>query len=191
MGRAAKQQTYLSVDEFLDTYGGHIGRHELVDGIVRSMAPASALHSQIQSRMLFALMSHLKKSGKPCEAVVEGAISLRMGARDNLRAPDVIVNCSNKPLGKTFDSPVVIVEVLSPSNEPETWETIRACSTLASVKEILVLSSDKRHAQAFRRAADGTWPPEPETIENSGPVAIKCIDFSVPLADLYAGTVLA
>ena len=191
MGSAAKKQIFMTVDEFFDTYEGVAGRHELVDGVVRSMAPASALHSQIQTKIVVALANHLKKTCKPCEAVVEGAITLRMGARDNLRAPDVIVNCSDKPQGKTFDVPVVIVEVLSPSNEPETWETIRACANLASVKEILVLASDKRHAQVFRRAADGTWPPEPETIENSGPVAIKSLDFEVPLPDLYAGTVLA
>ena len=190
MGSARKKGEFLSVDEFWSAYEGVPGRNELVDGVVRSMAPASAIHSQIQSRVLFALMSHLKKTGQPGEAVVDGAITVHMGARDNLRAPDIVVNCSDKPLGKTFDSPVVIGEVLSPSNEPETWETIRACANIASLKEILVLWSNSRKAQVFRRKPDGTWPEEPDVIQGSGSVALQCIGFEVLLAEFYTGTVL-
>ena len=146
----------------------------------------------IQSNAIVVIFGHMKATKKIGCVVPRGALQIAMGAKRNVRAPDVLVDCSNRPpKGNTCELPLVIVEVSCPDHEDETWESVRVCSTLASLKEIVVLTTDARKAQIFRRQPDGTWPEVPETIEGSRGVAIHCLDFSVPLTELYAGTVFA
>lgn len=191
MGDAAKRPTYLTIEEFMEAYAGAKGRHELVDGVVRSMSPAAPIHSVIQSRLLVAISNHLQQTGRACEAVTEGVIKLHMGRRVNLRSPDIVVDCRSRgPFGKTFESPLVIIEVLSPSNESDTWETIRACATLPTLQEIVVVRTDEQLAQVFRRGENGRWIDDAETVSGSNNMRIACLDLTVDLASLYAGTTL-
>jgi hypothetical protein len=42
-----------------------------------------------------------------------------------------------------LEDPVLIVEVLSPSNERETWEAIWACATIPTMREFLIVDSER------------------------------------------------
>jgi Uma2 family endonuclease len=87
-----------------------------------------------------------------------------------------------------FPDPVLIVEVLSPTNQRETWESIWACSTIESLSEVLVVDSERVNAEVFRRMPNGGWPKEGEVVEKGGTVKLVSIDAEWPLAEFYAGT---
>ena len=94
-----------------------MGKVELVDGAVRAMAPASATHSIIQGNLVYSIGAHVRACGSPCRVAPEAPIRPAIGNRSsNTPAPDVAVTCAPPSATKTFDDPVLIIEVLSPSN---------------------------------------------------------------------------
>jgi Uma2 family endonuclease len=91
----------------------------------------------------------------------------------------------------TIADPVLVVEVVSPSNQHETWESVWAYGTLPSVQEILVVQSVRIAAQLLRRAADGQWPEDPINLAAADLLSLHSIGFSCPLREVYARTHLA
>lgn len=83
--------------------------------------------------------------------------------------------------------PVLVIEILSPSNHAETWNNVWTYVTIPSVSEILVLRSDIIGADLLRRGADGSWPERPETIE-AGDLVLDSVGFRMPLSDIYRTT---
>ena len=65
--------------------------------------------------------------------------------------------------------PVVVVEILSPSNKPETWANVWSYVTIPSVLEILVLHTADIRADLLRREQDGSWPDNPLSPGRMGP----------------------
>ena len=87
--------------------------------------------------------------------------------------------------------PILIVEILSPRNETETWANIWAYTTIPSVTEVLIVSSTKIEAELLRRNPDGTWPEEPAKIVKATIMRLESIGFEAPLPALYRTTALA
>ena len=87
--------------------------------------------------------------------------------------------------------PVILIEILSPSNEAESRANIWVYTTIPSVQEILAVSSTRTEAELLVRDPDGSWPSEPEIISPSGGVALPSIAYAVPLTALYRTTALA
>lgn len=178
----------MTVEEFLDWDStGHIGKLELVDGVVRAMSPASGTHAIIQANLAFLIGSHLRKHRPGCRVGTETPVVPRLHANDNVRAPDLAVTCVPPSAQKTFPDPILIVEVLSPSNVPETWESIRAVATVPTLTEILVVDSVRVQVEVLARDSDGGWPNNGTIIE-SGSVRLASLDLTIALADIYAGT---
>jgi Uma2 family endonuclease len=185
-----KMSHHMSVDEFIAWAPGD--RWELVDGEPRAMAPASATHGIIQARLASVLTRDLDARGTGCVAVTEPAIAPRVRSRSNMRVPDLAVTCSPVEPGQiALPDPILIVEILSPTNEAETWENVWTYVSIPSVQEILVLRSSMISADLLRRGADATWPEEPVQLGPDGALHLQCIGLTVPLAELYLGTYLA
>ena len=182
----------MTAAEFLDWDGaGHIGKLELVEGQVRAMSPASATHSLIQANLAILIGTHLRATGRPCRVGTEAPVVPRIHANDNVRAPDLAVTCLPPSADKRFPDPVLIVEVLSPSNQRETWESIRACASIPTLQEILVVDSERVHAEVLRNDPVTGWPVSGAIIEAGGTIHLASIDASFPLGEVYAGTHLA
>ncbi len=190
---AVKQTKGMTAVEFLAWDGaGHIGKLELVEGQVRAMSPASGTHALVQARLAILIGSQLLARKSPCRVGTEAPISPRIHANDNVRAPDLAVTCAPISNDKLFPDPILIIEVLSPSNRRETWESIRAIASVPSLKEILVVDSEKRWAEIFRREADGGWPVHGQSrLDDQGTVELESIDVTFTLDDVYTGTYLA
>jgi Uma2 family endonuclease len=106
-----------------------------------------------------------------------------------MRVPDIGITCVPDEAGQSsLPDPVVLIEVLSPSNAAETWENVWAYTTIPSLREILVLHSVRMAAELLRRQPDGAWPEEPEVIDAEGILALDSVGFSCPLRDVYART---
>ena len=183
----------MSVEDFLAwDGGGHQGKLELVDGEVRAMSPASATHGLIQLTFGSLLRQHLKQSGSRCSVLAEPPVSVRIRSDMNLRVPDLGVTCS--PIAATerlLPDPVLLIEVLSPGNQNDTWDNVWAYCTIPTVQEIVVVHSTRIRAELLRRDASGTWPENPEVIEKGGALGLVSIGFTTPLTEVYADTYLA
>ena len=104
-----------------------------------------------------------------------------MNAGQNVRLLDLAVTCSGyETEERVLEEPVLLVEILSPSNQAETWSNIWTYISMPSVQEI-PLSCGKRRsaAQLMRRNEDGTWPDRPISIEDVE-LTLESLDFSVP-----------
>jgi len=89
-----------------------------------------------------------------------------------------------------LDEPVLLVEILSPSNQPETWSNVWAYTSIPSVRELLVLHTSRVAAEVLRRTADGSWPQRFEPAAD-GVLSLESLGFELELAELYAGTGLS
>jgi Uma2 family endonuclease len=192
MGNAVGRDAphHMTVDEFIAWAGD--GRWELVDGEPRAMAPASATHGIIHARVGFLVNQHLYAQGKSCVAVAKPAIVPRVRSRSNMRVADLAVTCSQIEAGQiALPEPLLIVEILSPSNEADTWKNVWTFVSIPSVQEVLVLRSASIAADLLRRRTDGTWPDEPTQIGPDDTLHLESIGLSCPLSELYLGTYLS
>jgi Uma2 family endonuclease len=183
----------MTVAEFLDWRGGDGGQaYELVDGEPYAMSPASITHGTLQMTLGRMIDVHLIQAGGRCRVVVNPGVTPRLQADTNFRVPDLGVTChGDEPGLYTLVDPVLLIEVLSPSNEAETWRNVWAYATVPSVSEILLVHSTAVKVQLLRRQADGGWPARPETIEVDGDLTLASIGFSCALGGIYARTRLA
>ena len=182
----------MTVAEFLIWPGDGTGRRfELVDGELRAQDAASDIHGTIQSNLNIAIGNHLRAHRPGCRIVTEPGIAPRINANWNYREPELGVTCSpNKQGVHMLPDPVLLIEVLSPSNRRATWSNVPLYATVPSVMEILLVESTEVKALLLRRNADGSWPPDPATIPQGETVTLETIGLELPLAELYRDTYL-
>ena len=179
----------MTLDEFLAwDGGGHTGKLELWHGEVRAMAPASATHAIIQLNIGSAIKGHLRAKRSGCRVGTEAPVVPPFGRRINARAPDITVTCAPPSDSQTFDDPILIIEVLSPGNEKEPWDSIESLAGLQSLQEILVVQSVEIRLEVYRRGPDGSWLRDPEVVTAGGAAHLASIDLSLPLTEVYEGT---
>ena len=184
----ARVPVFMSVTEFLAWDAGDDRLWQLVDGEPQAMAPPAVDHGILQSELGRRLGNHLDSVGSPCVTVTTPGLVPRVQAAHNVRIPDLAVTCSDADVGAaTLAEPVLVVEILSPSNQAETWGNVWAYTSIPSVREIVVLHTVAIRAEVLRRGPDGTWPPGPEQIKD-GDLVLDSIGMHTPLADLYRGT---
>jgi Uma2 family endonuclease len=164
---------------------------QLIDGEPVAMAPGSETHAALQGEIGRLIGNHLLASGGPCRLLSQPGIVPRIRANRNFRIPDLAVTCAPPTLGLMVADPVLLIEILSPSNEDQTRANIWAYTTIPSVQEILAIHSTRIEAELLRRAADGTWPEEPDILHAADALPLASIDFTSPLAALYRTTALA
>jgi Uma2 family endonuclease len=181
----------MTVAEFLDWFGDDTNRKfELVDGEPRAMAPASGTHGTLQSNFARLLGNHLAGTG--CRVVTAPGIVPRANAASNMRIPDLAVTCAaNQPNERALPDPIIIIEILSPSNEAETRDNVWAYLSIPSVRHVLLVRSTGIAAELLTRQADSSWPAQPLLLGPTDRVALDGIDFGGALGDFYTDTHLA
>ncbi|MGH6839260.1 MAG: Uma2 family endonuclease [Methylocella sp.] len=181
----------MTVAEFLAWDAADGRPWQLVDGEPRAMAPANRTHSAIQAELCRLIANDLVEKQGVCSVLANPGVVPRVQAEHNVRIPDLAVTCSDYESEEpVISDPILIVEILSPSNEAETWANVWAYTTIPSVREIVVLKTVSIGAELLRRRADGSWPRTPEAIE-AGNFVLESIGFKAPLTALYRTTRLA
>ena len=184
----------MTVAEFLTWNPGDPNVHawQLIDGEPVATAPASDNHGAIHAELSGRLWAHLAMPDSRCRAVIGPGIVPRGRSDRNYRVPDIGITCAPPSGGQMVPEPLILIEILSPTNETETWANVWTYLTIPTVMEVLVVNSTRTEAELLRRNADGTWPELPARI---GPedalMRLDSISFSVPLATLYRTTTLA
>ena len=191
MAAALKIPVRMSVDEFLAWTPSDHQYWQLVDGEPQAMAPPNRTHGAIQIELSRLIANHLIERGSPCSVIGTPGVIPRVQSDSNVRIPDLAVTCSGYQTEEpALTDPVLVVEILSPSNQTETWRNVWAYATIPSVREILIVRTVTIGAELLRRNPDGTWPERPLLIEQ-GDLKLDSIGFSAPLTALYRTTRLA
>lgn len=178
----------MTLQEFLTWDPGDGLQYELVDGEPRAMAPATTIHGRLQARLARLIDTHLERNNTACSAVVNPGVVPRLLSAHNARIPDLGVTCSSVLPGQAIlPDPVLLIEILSPSNQAETWSNVWTYTSTPSVQEILVLHADRIAVELLRRTREGAWPEEPQEI-TAGALELTSIGFAIELATLYERT---
>lgn len=185
--------TRMTVAEFLALSGDGTGTiYELVNGEVRAQEAASDTHGTMPSDLSALIVNHLRAKKHGCRLVVAPGVRPRLLANWNHRIPEMGVTCvPNRADMRAIPDPVLLIEILTPSNYEDTWSNIPLYALLPSVAEILIIDSTKVAAELLRRGPDGSWPQEPEPIAPGGTIQLTSIGLEFPLIETYAGTWLA
>ena len=125
----------------------------------------------------------------PCRVVSAPGVQPRVRADWNFRVPDIGVTCTKNQAGEVMTpEPVLLIEVLSPGNKSETYENVRAYTTLPSVREIVIVHSTAVRVELLVRDEHGHWPPNPVELDGGDTLTLGSIGASIPLTEVYAGT---
>lgn len=183
MGQAAEKIT-LSAQDFLDWDRTQMQRHEFVAGEVFAMAGAGEAHVTAALNIAMLLRQHL--AGTPCRTFISD-MKLRVEAADAYYYPDVMVTCS---AGDTLDplikrEPVLVVEVLSPATAAcDRGDKFAAYRKLPTLQELLLVDTDSRRCDLYRKGADGLWVLHP--FEAGEAVRLASVDLTMSPQALWA-----
>jgi Uma2 family endonuclease len=159
---------------------------EFIDGVPKLMAPGSKTHTLLKSRVGRLLGSAL--DGTACEALVDGAI---VEVEGSSLIPDVVVTCSPMDFATPrVDEPVIIVEILSPSNEgDDTGRKLSLYLKIPSLRHYLVIHQDRRQIVHHERRDDlgGAFL---TNIAPSDPLRLDPPGIDLALAAVYDGVPL-
>ncbi|PPD40770.1 MAG: hypothetical protein CTY16_17075 [Methylobacter sp.] len=149
------QAHFISEEEYLASEQVSDIRHEYIGGQVYAMAGAGYNHNCIAANIMRKFGNHLE--GTPCATFVAD-MKVRLG-KDYVY-PDVLVDCGKLSGDDYFaNSPVIIVEVLSPSTrKTDTTTKLIRYINLPSVQEYVLVEQDFVSVQVLRRSQH--WQPE-------------------------------
>jgi Uma2 family endonuclease len=185
--RHALPTVWMTAGQFMNWPGdGTARRFQLIDGEPVAMAPPALVHCALQARLTTELNIHLRRARPGCEALTGAGVGPDLNRETNVRVPALTVICGSLS-EKIATAPLLIVEILSPSNAPESREAVRALLSLPSLREILLLHSEEIGAEISRRNADGGWTPEPAWYGPADDLVLESIGFRLPMRELYAG----
>ena len=187
MSTALKIPPHMTVAEFLDWEPGDRSGAlwQLRDGEPEMMSPASDRHGAIQARLAQLVGVHLDSQGGRCRVVIAPGVVPSERSEDNCLVPDLGITCAPATGEHLMLEPLVLVEILSPTNVSRTRANVQAYRTIPTAAEIVVLHSTAMVAEVTRRAPDGTWPPQPDIVGADGELRLDSIGFAAPLRDAY------
>jgi Uma2 family endonuclease len=193
MTAVKKLPDVMTVEEFLAWPGDPTGQlYDLVEGQLRAHAAPSDLHATMHARLATMLTNHLDAHLPFCRVAIGGGVRPRIRADWNFRIPDITVTCAKNAKGQhDVPDPVVIIELLSPSNEAATWDNVRNYATVPSVSDIIIIDTQRVHADVLTRDGKGHWPLNPQVVKRGGFIPIPSLKFDLPVDHLYRDTYLA
>ncbi len=113
---AALAKSPLTFEQFLAFAEGRNGKWELIDGVPVAMSPERVAHGDMKYRVARALDEAISRSKRPCRFVLDSA-AVKVDAKNSCQ-PDVMVYCGEAVSSDALfiPNPIIVVEVLSPSN---------------------------------------------------------------------------
>ena len=99
--------------------------------------------------------------------------------------PDLGITCTPPTGAHLMEHPLVLIEILSPTNISRTRANVRAYRTISGVVEIVVIHSSTIVAEVSRRAPDGAWQLQPDVQGPDDELRLDSIGFAAPLREVY------
>lgn len=175
----------MTIAEFLVWEDGTDTRYELLDGVVRAMAPTLRAHGIVQANLARLIGNALR--GGPCTVQTEAGISSRF-RRNTLYIADIAVSCTPHTGAGEQDlpDPVLVIEMSSPSTAKHDRDVkLPDYRRIASLREIVLIDPFRIACEVHRRSESG-WTVE-VLADPSDRLVLDSAGLSVPLADIYEG----
>ena len=172
--------TGLTFEEFLRFEAAYAGdeRFELQGGTVVMMSGGSERHDL----MVVALFRVIDPAfaGGPCRVFVHNR-KIRTSDKDGWY-PDLLVRCGTAADRLYETDARIVVEVLSPSNDPrDRTARLYAYQSLRSVETILFVDPERRVATVHQRTPEGFWGERQITdgqVQLAGSAQVTTLDFA-------------
>jgi Uma2 family endonuclease len=185
----APKYNYISPDEYLEMERSSDEKHEYYNGFVVAMSGARLRHVDIFGNLFGEVKNFLR--GKDCRPLGSD-MRVCTPERDAYVYPDMSIVCGEPKLEDdkfdTLTNPSVVVEILSRSTRKiDTKYKFLYYQSIPTVKEYIMIESEKRHIQAIRKQDDGDWRIE-ELSQQDAVLLIQTIGFRISMADIYQHT---
>ena len=174
------EATYARLSEESET------RLEWISGQIVAMAGASRTHNNLSGLIVTAMNNGLRGSG--CVAT-PADLRVHVEETGDNYYPDVVVSCNDAEmhdsLPHTLLTPIIIVEILSPSTQKKDRENkVTAYQSIPSLQHYLLVSQDRVLVHQYARADENRWEFRKyhwrrEVIEFDSP------QFSLSVGDMY------
>jgi Uma2 family endonuclease len=183
---ASNPKTFLTPEQYLELEHKAEIRSEYFQGEVFAISGAQVSHNRIVTNLVGMLYQHFRR--RPCH-VYSHDMRVRVNATGLYTYPDVLVVCGEEQIQHaetdTLLNPTFIAEVLSPSTEAyDRGKKFDHYKPIESLREYLLVASDRVHADLFTRQPDGRWMlTSADGMESS--LGIESIDCQIAIADVY------
>lgn len=190
MGQAEPQPRHYTAEEYFALEEASDVRHEFFEGEVFAMAGASIAHNTIALNVALACRQALR--GKKCRVQME-AVRLAVEENRHYTYPDVMVSCDphDQRESQQLHSPVLLVEVLSPSTEAyDRSLKFNQYKKLPSLRHYLLVSQKTWLVEWFQLTEHGVWG-YTALAEANDVVTISEVGLTLTLAEVYEETDVA
>jgi Uma2 family endonuclease len=189
--RASEAPTTIDAfDAFVGEQPLHGPEYELVDGQIVQQANPTGTHEQIIGNLAVPLKQHMDPRG--CQTFMGGMRVQRSDDRLEVdkTKPDIVVHCGLLPKGTFVTTPLIVVEVLSPSTmDIDRGPKLEFYKSLDTMMHIAVVYQDQMRTELDSRTPEG-WE-RTILIRADDQLRFDAVDFHVDLASVYFGTELA
>ncbi len=150
-------KSYITPEEYLEAERRAPFRSEYFAGEVFAVAGASEAHVLLTRNLILNLQPQL-----PHCLVMSNDMRVRVSPAGLYTYPDVVIVCGRREYlddkKDTLLNPVVIAEVLSPSTEAyDRGVKFDQYQSVVSLRQYVLVSSDRAHVDIFTRLPDGGW----------------------------------
>ena len=179
----ARRQERMTTSEFLAWAVQQPERWEPFDGIPIAMSPERVIHGDTKYRVARVFDEAIARARVRCRFVLDGPI-VRIDSRNSYQ-PDVLVYCGEPVPGDALEvpNPVIVVEVLSPSNAlRDLRDKLQGYVRVSAIHHYLIVDPDKRliihHARAQNEAVS-------TRIVNDGDIRLYPPGLTMPIDDFF------
>jgi Uma2 family endonuclease len=179
-------KTFLTPEQYLEIERLAERKSEYFNGEMFLMAGAKEAHNLLVANLVREIGQQLRS--RPCR-VYPSDMRVRVSATGLYTYPDVIAVCGPPRFlddqKDTLLNPDLIVEVLSPSTEAyDRGRKFEQYKSLESLREYLLVVSDRVHADLYARQTDGRWLlTSADRMEDS--LTLESVGAQLTMADLY------
>ncbi len=159
-------------------------RHEFFEGEVFAMAGESIAHNTIAQNVTFICRQAIR--GKKCRVLMEG-VQLTVEHDQHYTYPDIMVSCDphDQRESRRLHSPLLIVEVLSPSTEAyDRGLKFNQYKKLPSLRHYLLVSQKTWLVEWYQLREPGVWS-HTALAEAADAVVIPELNLHLTLVQLY------
>ncbi len=173
----------MTLEEFFQWEVQQDSKYEYINGEVYAMTGRTVPHSAIAVNLLAALRPHAR--GRFCQVLSSDAKVAISDAGPSFY-PDVQVTCDPRDRGAidAIRYPCLVVEILSPSTEAyDRGAKFAHYRRLESLREYVLISSDRINVEIFRLNDRGKWELTPYSSGET--VQLTSIEFECAIEVLY------
>jgi Uma2 family endonuclease len=183
---ATQPKSFLTPEQYLEIERKAERKSEYLDGKMFAMAGAREAHNLLAGNLFAALHGHTR--GRPCR-VYASDMRIHIKSTGLHTYPDISAVCGERRFvdgqTDTLLNPGLIVEVLSPTTEVyDRGRKFEHYQSIESLREYLLVSSDRVHADLYSRRNEGRWLlTSAHRLEDS--LTLESVGARIVLSDLY------